>query len=173
MPKTKQQKREMLSEITSLVEQSRCIEFSTFSGVTIKGVEQLRKSLRDSGASYKIFKKAILRKVFKDKGIDCAKIEGWFGNVGVAASFDDEIAPAKILFESSKDIPTLKIEAGMLEGKYINGEQVRQLAILPSREELIAKVVGSINSPLVAFVNVLSGNQRALVNVLSQIRDNK
>ena len=61
----------------------------------------------------------------------------------------------------------------MLEGKYINGEQVRQLAILPSREELIAKVVGSINSPLVAFVNVLSGNQRALVNVLSQIRDNK
>lgn len=173
MPKTKQQKREMLLEITSLIEQSRCIVFSTFSGVAIKGVEQLRKSLRDSGASYKVFKKTILKKVFKDKGIDCAEIEGWFGNVGAAASFNDEIAPAKILFERSKDLPALKIEAGMLEGKYISGDQVRQLAILPGREELIAKVVGSIHSPLVAFVNVLSGNQRALITVLSQIKDQK
>jgi large subunit ribosomal protein L10 len=173
MPKTKQQKREMVSEITSLIDQSRCIVFSTFSGVSIKDIEQLRKSLRDSDSSYKVFKKTIIKKVFKDKGIECGEIEDWFGNVGAAASVNDEIAPAKILYASSKNFPALKIEAGMLEGRYIDEEQVKQLALLPRRDELVASVVRTIHSPRGAFVNVLSGNQRALVNVLSQIRDNK
>jgi large subunit ribosomal protein L10 len=89
-------------------------------------------------------------------------------------SYEDEIAPAKIIAKFKKEFEKkLDFFGGILEGKFITESEMSELASLPSREELYAKVVGSINSPISGFVNALAGNIRNLVYTLSAIKDKK
>ncbi|MFH1713436.1 MAG: 50S ribosomal protein L10, partial [Candidatus Jacksonbacteria bacterium] len=97
------------------------------------------------------------------------------GNIGVAGSMNDEVGAARILVKAIKDkeMEGLEVKAGILEGRIIEFSQVKALAALPSRKDLIAKIAGSINAPLSGLVNVLQGNQRKLIYVLSNIRGTK
>lgn len=173
MPKTKQQKQEMWAALGSLFENAPGIIFSTFSHVDIKGVETLRRVFRKAGISYTVFKKTILKKVLESRGIDTGEVRQWYGNIGVASSLEDEIVLAKTFVSESKGLEGLEIKAGMLEGKFIDASTVKHLASLPGYDQLIAKVIGLLQTPLYALVNVLQGPERGLLNVLSQIKSQK
>ena len=108
----------------------------------------------------------------KDAGleVDAKKMEG---QISIAVSQADEIAAAKIVFQAAKANENLKIVGGLLNQKEMTAKEVDALATLPSKEELLAKLVGSINAPVSGFVNVLAGNLRGLVQALKAIAENK
>ncbi len=116
-------------------------------------------------------KRNLLYIALKDKGIELTP-EEIDGAVAVAYG-QDEVTPAKIISEFKKDHDQVEFYGGILENAYIDQAQVAQMATLPTKQELLAKVVGSLNAPVSGFVNVLAGNMRGLVNVLSAIKDQK
>lgn len=172
MPKTRKQKEETLASLTEKFRSMRSVVFANFEKLPVKDIEALRKELKKAGVVYTVAKKTLLRLAFKNAGIavDPKTIAGNFATViGVT----DEVAPAKILQGFAKDHENLKVLAGVLEGKLLDAKAVKALAALPGKNELLARLVGSINAPVSGFVNVLAGNLRGLVTVLGAIKDKK
>ncbi len=119
-----------------------------------------------------IAKKTLIKKATKDIGDD-SDLENMTGTVGVTFSYEDEVSGAKIVNKFVKDNEAFNFGGGVLEGKFILPEMVKQLASIPSRDQLLAKLVGSLNSPISGMVGVLSGNLRNLVGTLNAIKESK
>jgi large subunit ribosomal protein L10 len=172
MPKTKEQKKEILENLKDKLSKSKSIVFSSDNGTTVKAVEELRQELRKAGAEYMVAKKTLLKMATKDiEGED--QVDALNGSVGLTLSYEDEVAGASIINKFAKKNQALQLSGGVLEGSFILPEMVNRLANLPSREQLLAKLVGSLNSPISGMVGVLSGVPRSFVGVLSAIKDKK
>lgn len=167
---SRDQKEKLIKDLTDQIKAGKVAIFSDFSGTSVGNMQKLRRELRESGATYKVTKKKLIGIAFKNAGIevDMKNIEG---QVGLAIGKEDEVSPAKILKNFSKENKNFKVLQGILEGKIISEKDVSALAALPSREQLIAKFVGTINAPVSGFVNVLAGNLRNLVGVLKSIAE--
>lgn len=171
MPKSKAQKQEELALVQSKLASSQGVVFTSDQGLTVKESEDLRKKLRNEQAGYQGIKKTLLLKALAEAKID-ATLEAQ-GNVSVAYSDSDPVAPARLVRAASKSNDKLVILGGILEGSFISKDKVIALASLPSRLELLAKTVGTLQAPISGFVNVLAGNVRGLVNVLNAVKDKK
>lgn len=172
MAKTKKQKKDIIKNLEDKVKESKSAVFVNFSNIPVKEIDELRNKCRDEGSEYMVAKKTLLKKVLADSGYEEAKDKKLEGEV--AAVFgQDEVAPAKCVKDFAKDHETMNILGGLLEGKMIEEEQVKALATMPSKDELIAKVVGSIAAPLSGVVNALHGNLRNLVYVLNAVKEKK
>ena len=132
----------------------------------------LRQKGRAVGVEVMIAKKSLLNRALEANGftIQSDELEG---SILTTIGFDDEVAAAKLMAEFAKERETIQIVGGILEGKFVGSTAIKQLATLPSREELLAKLVGSLNAPISGFVNVLAGNLRSLVYVLNAIKATK
>jgi len=174
MPKTRIQKSEILRTLQEKVKKSKSLFFARYSRMTVEESEKLRSDLRKESGEFLVAKKTLINLALADsdiKGIDAKTLEG---QVGIIFSYGDEVAPVK---EASKFIKEkegkLELLAGILEGKTLAAEEVKMLALLPSKTELYAKIVGSINAPVSGFVNALAGNLRNLVYVLKAVEEKK
>lgn len=134
--------------------------------------DKLRDKLRKSGSSYMVFKNTLGQKAFEKHGMPevAAKLTG---ACSVVFNGSDPVAPSKVVTEFAKTNEALVIQGGYLNGKVIGADQIKILAALPSREVLLAKVVGGIQTPVSKFVNVLSGTLRQAVQVLDAIAKKK
>jgi len=169
MAKTKQQKQEIVKNLTDRLTKAKGVVFSSYIGLKVSELEELRKSLRTKQAEMTVAKKTLLAKSLKDSGFSDIKVENMESGV-IVATGTDEVQPAKLVNAFAKTHDKMKFYGGIMEGKYIDIDQVKFLAGLPSKEELLAKLVGSINAPVSGFVNVLAGNLRGLVTVLKAIK---
>ena len=149
----------------------------TYKGLTVAQDTKLRRNLREAGVSYHVVKNTMLRIAAQEAGIEGLNpyLEG---TTAMAFSTEDAIAPAKVISDFIKEnkldtAEILNVKAGMLEGQVIGLEEVKALAALPSREVLIAKVLGSMQAPISGMVNVLQGTIRNAVYVLEAIRQQK
>lgn len=169
---TKAQKKEIIKNLSQEIKNSKGVVFSDFKGLNVKDMTEVRKELRAQGIEMQVLKKTLITLALKDAGIelDAKKMEG---QIAVAASDKDEIAAAKIIAKFAKANENLKIAGGLLGEEVLTKEEVENLAKLPSKEELLAKMVGSLNAPVSGFVNVLAGNLRGLVNSLKAIAEKK
>ncbi|MFH1233148.1 MAG: 50S ribosomal protein L10 [Patescibacteria group bacterium] len=174
MPKTKDQKKQILKNLTDKISKAKSIVFTKFDGLCVKDNEDLRIKLKLENSEYYVVKKTLLNLAFKDSLIKDLNIKNLPGQMAAIFSYNDEVAPAKIIDKFRKDKEN-KIEfiGGIFENKFINAVLVDKLAKLPSKTELYAKIVGSINAPIFGIVNVLAGNLRNLVYALSAIKDKK
>jgi len=172
MPKSKDQKKKQLEDITSRLTDSQGLVFTADAGLTVKETELLRSKLRAEKAGLQFIKKTLLEKALLESKITDTGMNST-GNVALTYSATDAVAPARLVYEVSKSNDKFKILGGLLDGKFIGSEQVIALAKLPSRQELLAQVVRTINAPVSGFVNVLAGNLRGLVTVLTAIKDKK
>ncbi len=173
MPKTKQQKQEISRDLKERLAKAKSVVFTSFTGLTVKENEALRSELINEQSEYYAAKKTLLARALSEANIevDTKTLEG---QVAITFGYADEIAPAKILSKFIKGSDgRLKFLGGILEGKFLDAANVSALATLPSKEELYAKIVGSINAPVSGFVNVLAGNLRSFVGVLSAIQKTK
>lgn len=172
MAKTRAKKEKTLEALTTSLQGMRSMVFAQYEGLKVCDVEELRRTLAKENVEYTVAKKTLLGLALKNAGlsIDPHAISGNFATI---ISHDDEVAPARILATFAKDHEALKITAGILEGKLMDRAAIIALAKLPSKQELLAKVVGSINAPISGLVNVLAGNLRGLLNVLTAIKDQK
>jgi large subunit ribosomal protein L10 len=176
MPKTREQKRTMLHGLSEKVGRSKAVVFAAYNALGVKQTEELRKLLRAEDSELLVTKKTLLNIALKDNNIE-ANIKPIDGQVATILSYSDEVAAAKILGNfrkaSKENKEKIDFAGGILEGKYIDKASVTALAEMPSKQELYARLVGTINAPVSGFVNVLAGNLRGLVNVLNAVKDSK
>lgn len=170
MAKTRKEKEGIVLKLNEQLDSAKSAVLVNYKGLTVSETEELRDELRKSDVTFAITKNSLFGIVLKDKGIEVEK-EILDQPIAVAFGMGDEIAPAKGINDFAKTHEALEIIGGLYQNEYIAKDRVMVLANLPSREELYAKVVGSLASPLSGLVNVLSGNLRGLVNVLAQYRD--
>lgn len=176
MPKTKEQKRTILHELNDKISRAKSIIFTKYNALTVKDNEELRAKLRQENNEYYVAKKTLFSLALKDKAIAGLDIKKFEGQIAAIFGYADEVSPAKIVgqFKKEKDKEG-KIEfiGGILENKFIGLSEVANLATLPSKRELYAKIVGSINAPVSGLVNALAGNIRNFVNVLKAAGEKK
>ncbi len=172
MALTKEQKTKQIESLKDNISKQKSVIFVDFSKVGSKDMFSLRKNLKEAGCNLKIAKKTLVRIAFGQSNISFwNKIkESIPGQLALVFGIEDEIAPARIANIFAKTQENFKILGGIFENKFIEKDRVLALANLPSRDELLAKMVGSIASPMFGFMNVLQGNIKGLVVVLSRIQ---
>jgi large subunit ribosomal protein L10 len=174
MPKTKIRKQEDLRNLEAKIKEAKAVVFATYNGLGVKASEELRNQLRAEQGEMIVAKKTLLNLALKSTEIPEADTKGFDGQVAVLFSKNDEVLAAKLLKDFKKaNADKVDFAGGILEGKFISKAGVVALADLPSKQELLAKLVGTINAPVSGFVNVLAGNLRGLVNVVNAIKDAK
>ncbi len=174
MAKSKEQKKQIVESLINKIEKSKSVVFAKFSGLQVKENEELRKELKKENSEYYVAKKTLLDLAFRKFEVENLNVKSLEGQLATIFGYKDEVVPAKIVDKFAKNKEG-KIEflGGVLENKFISAEEVKNLAKLPSKLELYAKIVGSLNAPINGFVNVLAGNLRSLVYVLKAIEEKK
>lgn len=168
--KTLQAKREIVEEIKEKISKAQSIVLVDYRGLNVEQLTELRKRYRSAGVEYKVYKNTMMRFAFKDAGYE--EFNKYLeGPNAIAFGYDDPVQVAKITNEFAKENKNLEIKAGIVDGKVIDVQGVKSLAELPSREVLIAQVLGGFNAPLQGFVNVLQGTIRSLAIVLNAIKE--
>ncbi|MFC1700771.1 50S ribosomal protein L10 [Patescibacteria group bacterium] len=168
---TKQKKKEIIKELADKFSKQKAIVFSDYSGLTVNQAQELRRKLREQNIDYRVAKKSLIDLALKQSGLgDNVKIKDLNGQISVALGYDDEVLPARILYNFAKSNENLKMLAGLVQGEYIDSNGMVKLATIPSKQELLAKVVGSISSPMSGLLNAFQGNMRKLTYILSNIK---
>lgn len=171
MPKTRKQKEQTLNALKQKIQDSNSVVVSVFDKLTVNDDQKLRHDLRAENLNYEVIKKTLLKKALAEHKIK-GMPEEIFGNISVASS-QDEVLAAKILSKFSEGKEYFKIIGGILNKIWVGPDKILELAKLPSKNELFAKIIWVIKSPLSGFANVLTGNATALVNVLNNVKDKK
>ncbi|WP_337542864.1 50S ribosomal protein L10 [Acidaminococcus timonensis] len=166
------EKASKVAELKDLLTASKGVVLVNYCGLTVAEDTELRAKMREASVKYMVAKNTFIRIAAKEAGIEGldSVLEH---NTALAFSAEDPVAPAKILNDFSKDHKALELKAGVLDGKVIAVEEVKALAELPSREELLAKLVGSMQAPISGLVNVLQGTIRNFVYTLEAVRQKK
>lgn len=168
---TKQQKEQLVKEIVERLGKTKGAVFADYTGLSVAKLTELRRKLLAQDGELKVAKKTLIDISFKQGGITDVDTKNMKGQVAVAFGYQDEVGAAKILNDFAKKNEQLKILGGVLENKFIDALSVLSLAKLPSKQQLLGQLVGTIAAPLSGLLNVLQGNMRGLVRVLSQIKN--
>ena len=153
--KNRQLKEVKVAEIKEKLEKAQAVVLAKYQGLTVEEDTLLRKNLREAGVEYKVYKNTLVTLAAKELGIE-GIAEYLEGPVSIAFGYDDVTAPARILNDFAKDHKALELKAGIVDGELYDSAKIQQLATIPSKEVLIAKLLGSIKSPISSFARVLS-----------------
>lgn len=153
MPKV-EIKQPIVDEIKGHVEKASSVVLVDYRGLTVEQDTKLRKELREAGVVYKVYKNTLLKRAFE--GTDFAQLDvDLEGPSSVAFSYEDATAAARIIANFAKQAKELEIKSGVVEGTYYDAKGMSVIATIPSREELISKLLGSLQSPITNFARVL------------------
>lgn len=166
--------KDSVKDIREKVAKAKAIVVADYHGLKVNQINDLRSRLSEQGMEMAVTKNTLLKIALKEENVTLGDFESHLkGPSATFFAYEDAIAPLKVLFEFNKEYELPVIKAGIIEGTYNDSEGVKVLSELPGKDELIARVVGGMKSPLVGLVNVLGGNQRNLVYVLSAIANKK
>ncbi len=147
-------KKEIVAEITDKLQRSVAAVVVDYRGLKVGEVTELRKKCRENDLDYKVYKNTLARMAAKNAGMD-ELVEELVGPNAIMFSYDDPIAAAKMADEFAKAHKNLEPKVGFIEGTFYAEEQLKELASVPSREELLAKLLGSLKAPVSDFVYLL------------------
>ena len=153
--KNRQLKEAKVAEIKEKLEKAQAVVLAKYQGLTVEEDTLLRKNLREAGIEYKVYKNTLVNLAVKELGIEGFD-EYLEGPVSIAFGYDDVTAPARILNDFAKDHKALELKAGIVDGELYDAAKIQQLATIASKEVLIAKLLGSIKSPISSFARVIS-----------------
>ena len=173
MAKTRERKESEVKRFAEGLKDAKATVFADLSALKVNDASALRRNAEKESVDIATAKKTLLRLAFKEAGVTAVEVKDLPGSVSMLLGTGDEVAPAKVVAAFRKDHESVKILGGILESKWLSAEDVKALALLPSKQELLAKLVGTLNAPVSGFVNVLAGNLRGLVTALNAIKDAK
>ncbi len=166
------EKQAVVSEVSDRLARANAVILTDFSGLKVEQMTDLRQKLKDAGLDYLVVKNTLLK--LASQGTEAESLtQDLTGPNGLGFSFDDPVELAKVLVNFAKDNPKLEIKEGVLDGKIISTAEVTALAKLPSREVLLAQLLGVMNGVARNFVSVLAAVPRGLVTALKQIEEQK
>ncbi len=163
-------KEAVVAEITDALGRSVLTILTDYRGLSVPQLQTLRANLRESHADMKVAKNT-LTKIAAHASDISGLDENLVGPTALVFAWEDPAQPAKVLRDFARSSGILSIKAGVMDGEILTAEQIGAIADLPSRDELIARVVGGISAPLYGLVNVMSGPARSLAYVLQARRD--
>ena len=141
----RRQKEQVVAEIKDKFERSKSLVFVEYAGTTVAQVTDLRNQIRKANAEYKVYKNKLMQRALSELNIECPALEG---TTAVAISYDDEVAPAHVVVNAGKDNTNLKVKFGVVNGKVVDESYVKTLAHIPSRDVLLAQLVGMLQAPI-------------------------
>jgi large subunit ribosomal protein L10 len=161
MAVTRKEKEATLASITEDLKNARGVVFTEYRGMTVKQIDNVRKSLRKENVKYQVVKITLLKKALAALGINIDGLK-YDGPLAVAISTEEETAPARILKGLMKDSPQIVFDGGIFNSEFIGVDVVNKLASIPSKQQLLGQLV-----------YVLTGNVRSLMYALNAIKDKK
>ncbi len=170
--KTREQKSQEVSALAEQIGKASNAFLIDFKGITVPQVTELRKQVRGTNSGYVVVKNTLALIALKDSPI-VAMREQFTGPTAIAYNATDAVVLAKALTRFAKDVPALRFKGAMLNGEIVPAEQIEAIANLPSREELVARLLFLLQSPIRSLVTVLQANIRNLAVVLDQIGKQK
>ena len=144
-----------VAEIKEKLEKATSVVLSQYQGLTVEEDTVLRKNLREAGVEYKVYKNTLVTLAAKELGLE-GIVEYLEGPVAIAFGYEDVTVAARVLNDFAKDHKKLELKAGIVEGEIYDTDKIKQLATIPSKEVLIAKLLGSIKSPIASFARVIN-----------------
>lgn len=172
MSKTRSQKEELLKKYKELIETRSGYLLVNSDKIDTATVTDLKIQLKDVGANISVLKNSIFKVALQDKD-QPLDIQNFDGPTALITFEQDPTQPAKLVKKVQKDTELLEAKGGVFEGEFLSAERVMQLAEIPSREELLSKLVGTMNAPLSGFMNAVTGNVRGFTMVLKGISEKK
>jgi len=169
MALTKEQKQKVLDDLKEKIAKQKAMVLVGITGLKVKDIAGLRRKLKVADGNLKVAKKTLIERALKQNKLDFDK-KDYQEELALVFSFKDEILPAKTVYEFSETNPELKILGGFFEGKFLESEKVIELAKLPTKEQLLARLVGSISAPMSNLVSVLEANIKGLITVLAKAK---
>ena len=167
-----QAKIDIVNEVQEKLAQSSGVYFADYKGLSVAKVTELRRNFRAEGVDYKVIKNNLTKLAAKNAGIEGLD-DLLVGQISVAFSEDDPAAPARVIKNFIKDKNPLDVVGILFEGQMFDAGKYEELASLPSREELLSKLVGGLNSPMSKLVGTLGGSMSKLVGTLNSLKDQK
>ena len=148
-------KQPIVEEISASIKDAQSVVLVDYRGLTVEQDTNLRKQLREAGITYKVYKNTMMNFAFK--GTDCESLTPYLeGPSAIAISTTDATAPARDLCKFAKEAPNLEVKGGIVEGAAYDAAGIAEIAKVPSREELLSKLLGSIQSPITNFARVMN-----------------
>ena len=149
------EKQPIVDEISEAIKDAASVVVVDYRGLTVAEDTELRKQLREAGVNYKVYKNTMMVRAFE--GTDCAQLNGYLeGPSAIAISKTDATAPAREIAKFAKKAPKLEIKGGIVEGVAYDSNGINGIATIPSRDELLSKLLGSLQSPITNFARVMN-----------------
>lgn len=168
----KEEKAREVEGLTERVKKAQVMIFADYRGLKVSEVTELRHKLREGDTSFKVVKNRLFKRVLKSEGLEA--LEKYFtGPTALATSEVDPVTPAKALVDFAKTHEHLELKGGFLEGKDLTPADIDALSKMPSRDELLARALRSINAPATNMAGVLAAVPRKLVYAINAIKDTK
>ena len=153
--KIRELKEEKVSEIRGKLEKAQAVIMVKYQGLTVEEDTELRKILREAGVEYKVYKNTLVTRAANEIGFE-GLVQYLEGPIAVAFGYDDPTAPARILNDFAKTHKVLELKAGLVQGEIYDETKIKELASVPSKEVLIAKLLGSFKAPISNFAYLVS-----------------
>ena len=170
MKLTRAQKEQLVEKTVKDLNQAKSVILVNYQGLKVNEIQALKKKLRQQGIGFQIIKNTLFKIALKKEGITLD--EKLFDQpVAIVWGADDEVIPAKLTVEFQKEAEKLAIIGGLINRDFVDVSLIKQLAALPGRDELYARLIGSLNAPMHRLVNVLQGNLRSLIYILKQYQE--
>ncbi|OUW03461.1 MAG: 50S ribosomal protein L10 [Betaproteobacteria bacterium TMED156] len=171
MAKSKEVKSKMLEDINANLKNAESVIVAEYRGLDVSGMTSLRKKSRSVGVKLRVLKNTLVKKAVCGTPFEDLKTK--LSGPLIYGFSDDPVAPAKLLFDFSKDNESIIIKGGALPGSLLSVDSVNSLAAIPPKEELVGKLLGTIQAPISGFVRTLNEIPSKLVRTVSAIRDSK
>lgn len=169
---TKAFKENKVSLIKEKIDKAQVAIVTEYKGLTVEEITNLRRALQKDGGDYMVTKNTLAKLAIKDTPYEVLS-ETLKGPIAIAFGFTDQVAPAKVLSKFIKDTKKGEILAAAMDGQFLNAQQAKALADIPSKEEIYAKMLGCVNSPATGIVGGINGVMSALVRAIAAVRDKK
>ena len=147
-------KQPIVDEIASYLADAQAMVLVDYRGLTVEEDTQLRKALREAGVDYKVYKNTLIKRAVNGTVFE-AVTDLCEGPTAIATSASDATAPARVLYEAAKKMPNLELKGGVVDGTFYDEKMIQVIATIPSREVLLGKLLGSIQSPITNFARVI------------------
>lgn len=168
----KDEKKELVTQLHEDLGDSQAVFVTDYIGLNVEMITKLRKNIKGAGGTFKVVKNTLLRRAAKDTPADVVN-DLFIGPTAIAMVKGDPLGVAKALVDFAKDNEALEIQGGILGTQVLDLDRIQSLAKMPSKEVLLAKMLGSLNAPITNFVGVLAAMPRQLLYVLKAIENQK